>query len=296
MSKPGNSPCACGCGCTRPSTQPRTDSVVLEQRARCLSCSRPDHRALHPSDVSTPLTRPLTPQKELPPALRRLDAEIASRQKAEIYEQSRARWLASLPEKFRESRADHPKIVERLQRLEAGEPGTAGALVFGPVGEGKTFLALGYANMAIEAGYVQPGEVLFGTESELLASAANSSFGEVESALRRLTSPSHRMLIIDDVGRGTWLRDDMRPKVFMLVLDAAWRNNRIVVVTTNLGVKDLEEYIGIGAMDRLRSMCGYTAISLEDRKMRRQVTEASLASTERKLAKRTTPETGRDQP
>lgn len=251
-----------------------------------MACAREDHRAQFPPDYDEETSRPLTVAPASSPALQRLDAEILERQRADIFNVAFGQWLDSLPEKFRASDTDHPKILERLQRIEAGHPGTAGALIFGPVGEGKTFLALGYANRAIKSGLVQPGQVLFGTEAELLAAAANSSFGEVENALKRLTSPANRMIIIDDVGRGTWLREDMRSKVFMLVLDSAWRDNRIVVVTTNLGKTDLEEYIGVGAMDRLRSMCGYAAISLDDRGMRRHTTEAALAKAEESIASR----------
>lgn len=276
----GNTPCGCPCGCTRLSTQPATSSPTLRRRARCVGCSKSEHRAQYPavgeSEEEHAAARPITVDKPLPPALAKLDREIAARQRQEIYDRALAHWLDSLPEKFRKAHTEHPKILERLDRVAAGHPGTAGALVFGQAGEGKTFLALGYANAAIERGLIHPSQVLFGTESELLAAAANMPFSEVQPALRHLTSRQYKMIIIDDVGRGTWLREDMRAKVFMLVLDAAWRDNRIVVITTNLGTDALEDYIGVGAMDRLRSVSGYNAIKLDDRSMRRRVTQASL--------------------
>lgn len=143
----------------------------------------------------------------------------------------------------------------------------------------NTFMSLGYANAAINEGLVHPSQVLFGTEAELLSSAANSTFSEVDLALRRIISPRYKMIVIDDVGRGTWIRDDMRPKVFSLVFDAAYRDNRVLVITTNLIPKDLGEYIGEGAMDRLRSMVGYDALDLTDRGMRERVTREEIQRT-----------------
>ena len=207
------------------------------------------------------------------PDLEALDREIAREQQQAIREQQLQQWYASLPEKFRHATTDHPDVLKKIDQVSAGHPATAGMVITGTVGEGKTWLAIAYANALIERNLLRPNQVLFGTESELLASAANAGFGEVEHRLRRLTSRRIKMIIVDDVGRGTWLREDMRSKVFSLVFDAAWRDNKIVVVTTNLPKENLEEEIGGGAMDRLRSMVGYKSTNLTDRGMRRRVTQ-----------------------
>jgi DNA replication protein DnaC len=269
--------CACPCGCRRLTKHPTTTSPVLIRRARCTTCSTADHRTTNPTPHDPAETaRPLTIPVPLDPDDIELDRQIAEQQRKDIHTEAWARWQASLPEKFRHAHTDNPKILERLRRWEDGHPGTAGAVVLGGVGEGKTFLAVGYANAAIQHGLVKPGDVLYGTEAELLSSAANSAFSEVDKALRRLINPHYRMIVIDDVGRGTWIRDDMRPKVFSLVLDAAWRDNRVIVITTNLIPDDLLTYIGEGAMDRLRSMVGYDAVDLTDRDMRRKTTQQAL--------------------
>lgn len=270
-------PCGCPCGCARPSGAPWVESAVLARRARCEACARPAHRSAHPAAPAGEPARPVTVVARPDPRDAALDARIAAQQQREILAAAWERWQAGLPEKFRGASTDHPKIRERLARWKAGQPGTAGIAILGTHGEGKTWMAVAYANAAIRAGLVRPGDVLYGTEAELLSSAANAAFGDVDRNLRRLIDPRYRMIVIDDVGRGTWLRDDMRPKVFSLVLDAAWRDNRVVVVTTNLVPGDLAEYIGAGAMDRLRSIVGYDAIDLSDRDMRRKVTEEALA-------------------
>lgn len=246
-----------------------------------------------PADQPAPGARPTgaTPRRSMTvpgasaPAdmdMAALDAEIARQQQQEIREQQLQRWHASLPEKFRHATTDHPDVKKKVEQVAAGRAATAGMVITGTVGEGKTWMAIAYANELIERNLLQPNQVLFGTESELLASAANAGFGEVEQRLKALTSRRTKMLIVDDVGRGTWLREDMRSKVFSLVFDAAWRDNKIVVVTTNLPKDKLEEEIGSGAMDRLRSMVDYKSTVLTDRGMRRRTTQEM--STDRRSA------------
>lgn len=232
------------------------------------------------SDAPHTPPRMVTHPASSDPELARLDYEIAKQQRHEIRTQQLQRWRDSLPEKFRYARTDHPDVVKRVEQVAAGTPATAGMVITGTLGEGKTWMAVAYANALIERDLIQPNEILFGTESELLASAANAGFGDVEKRLRALTSRRVKMLIVDDVGRGTWLREDMRSKVFSLVFDAAWRDNKIVVVTTNLPKDNLEEEIGSGAMDRLRSMVGYKSTNLTDRDMRRRITNEMLHAPE----------------
>jgi hypothetical protein len=84
------------------------------------------------------------------------------------------------------------------------------------------------------------------------------------------------MLVIDDVGRGTWLNEAMRPKVFSLVLDKFWSENRVIVITSNLNPAALGEYIGDGAMDRLRSLAGGASVVLDTESKRKLITAEML--------------------
>jgi DNA replication protein DnaC len=197
----------------------------------------------------------------------------------EIWDAQWEKWNASLPEKFQGAYTEHPQILERLARMKTGKQGrgVASAVAIGDTGVGKTYLAVAYANQAIKAGYFKPSEVLFGSEAALLSAAANAQYADVEKAFTKLISGRYKMIIIDDAGRGTWIRDDMRAKVWSLVLDSLYASNRVVVVTTNLPSKELGEYIGEGAMDRLRAMVGYGVILMDD-PQRRKTTEESLAA------------------
>jgi hypothetical protein len=273
--------CVCPCGCTAPSTLPWLGESPLARHARCATCGTDRHLAAHPAGDAdrdaVHRSRAITDLYVPTPADVAAATEARREVHQEIWTSQWDRWQASLPVKFRNAETSHPKVVECLRRLSIGERGIASLAVLGAPGYGKTWLGVAYANAAIKAGFFKPSQVTFGSESELLASVANSTFGEVEKGLRRLTHPSTQMLIIDDVGRGTWLNEAMRPKVFSLVLDKFWSENRVVVITSNLDPAELVTYIGDGAMDRLRSLAGNASLVLDDEPKRRRVTEEMLA-------------------
>jgi DNA replication protein DnaC len=270
--------CACPCGCRLDSTVPASPAAALARHARCVKCGTPKHMNTYP--IAKPddgvrrksITELYVPSEEEAEQSRSAAREVYG----EIWRQQWDHWQASLPEKFRSAETEHAQVKERLRRLAVGERGVASLLVIGPPGSGKTFLSIGMANAAIKAGYFKPSEVLFGSEAELLASVANSGFGEVELGLRKVISPRVKLLVLDDVGRGTWLNEAMRPKVFGYVLDKFWSQNRVVVLTSNLEPAALGEYLGDGAMDRLKSMVGNAVLILDTESKRKKVTEEML--------------------
>lgn len=272
-------PCVCSCGCSKNSTVNMSISKILAKHARCADCSIEEHMDKYPivaaKDKKTPkdITEVYVPSKAEREAAKEAQMEVYE----EIWNSQWEAWQDSLPEKFKNAETEHAQVKERLRRLKSGEYGVASLVVLGAPGLGKTWLAIAYANAAIKAGFFKPSEVLFGSEAELLASAANSSFGEVETGLRKVTNSKIRMIIIDDVGRGTWLNESMRAKVFSLVLDRYWSENRVVVFTSNLAPADLGAYIGDGAMDRLRSLVGGGSLVLDTESKRKKVTEEMLA-------------------
>lgn len=271
--------CSCPHGCIKDTTLRDTGSAALARHARCDECSVESHLDKFPtekpqdSDGRKSITELYIPSEEEQEVARAAQREVFS----EIWMNQWEAWQTSLPEKFRSAETEHAQVKERLRRLEAGERGVASLVVLGAPGFGKTFLSVGYANAAIKAGFVKPSEVIFGSEAELLASVANSGFGEVEVGFRRILSPKVKMLILDDVGRGTWLNEAMRPKVFSLILDKFWSQNRVIVITSNLNSAALAEYLGDGAMDRLRSMVGNASLVLDTESKRRKVTDEMLA-------------------
>lgn len=276
-------PCSCPCSCGNKIPRPSFD--VFIPTARCGPCSSNEHRREYP--IQSPFTRnghdtvpknitpivPLTEQERQ--AARRARQEIDD----ELWANAWHTWQTMLPEKFKNATNNHPMVADKLSRLIQGTAPleTSGVLIRGIVGRGKTWLAIGYANDMIQAGVLHPSQVLFGTESELLASVANAPFAEVEKELKKLTSGRYRCIIVDDIGRGTWLRDDMRAKVFSFVFDKQWAHGNMVIATTNLSRENMTKYMGSAAMDRLLSMCGYSPdVLLEGLDKRKERTNARI--------------------
>jgi DNA replication protein DnaC len=275
--KPAFFACACPCSCGRDSLVPNIGGTALAKHARCAECGVESHLAQHPIHAAPgEYKRNITEIYEPNDYEKELAKKVSDEVRTEIWQQQWEAWQRSIPEKFKNAETEHAQVKERLKRIAAGQNGVAGLVVLGAPGYGKTFLSVAYANAAIKSGFFKPTEVLFGSESELLAGAANSSFGEVEKAIQRVISPKIKMLIIDDVGRGTWLNEAMRPKVFSLVLDKFWSENRVVVLTSNLAPNALGEYIGDGAMDRLRSLAGGASVVLDTESKRKKITEEML--------------------
>lgn len=273
-------PCVCPCACGLASTVSGNLPSALSHYARCKKCSVSKHMKENPI-ISKPAGDELERLGIISVTHKKSETELRSDREAhdevqkDIYDVQFARWLESIPEKFRSAHSKHVGVDERLKLLSEGKMGVASMISQGATGMGKTYLAVAYANAVIKAGFLKPSEVIFGSEADLLASAANAPYAEVEKSFKLLTSGRYKMIIIDDVGRAPWLREDMRPKVWSLIMDALYAHNRMVVVTTNLNKEALEAHMGTGAYDRLRAMVGYKTIVLEDPK-RRQVTEETL--------------------
>lgn len=275
------SKCTCPCGCTADTTI-AVPSEGLKRHARCDRCAQPVHVQTHqgtrvpppPVSPNSRLTRVYVPTEDETRV-----ANVARKAyEQELWDEAWTRWQDSIPIKFRNATTSLPALKRCISQIRSGITAVSGAVISGEVGRGKTWEAVGFANDVIREGLIHPSQVLFGTEGDLLASVANSAYGDVEVGYRRLTSGRYRMIIIDDVGRAAWLREDMRPKIFSRIFDNMWSNNNIVVVTTNLSRDTFEQYIGTAAMARLRSMVGLQSIFLKSSDKREEITKEILAS------------------
>lgn len=130
-----------------------------------------------------------------------------------------------------------------------------GLIFFGKAGTGKTHLAVAIARFIIERKQIP---VRVARIVELLADI-RQTFNEhdgyrVESEtelIRKFTSVS--LLVLDDLGAekvSDWVRE-----VLYRIIDERWLEQRPIIVTTNLNLKELEEKIGERIVSRIAGMC-----------------------------------------
>ncbi|BAF59191.1 MAG: ATP-binding protein [Pelotomaculum sp.] len=133
-------------------------------------------------------------------------------------------------------------------------PCTDGLLFTGQVGSGKTFLACCIANALLDSG--QP--VLFTVVPDLLdqirstydpaRSADEVTEFDILEAARQVP-----LLILDDLGAHNYT-EWTRNKIYSIINYRL--NNRLpLIVTTNIKLDDLEEYLGERTTSRLLEMC-----------------------------------------
>ena len=154
-------------------------------------------------------------------------------------------------------------------------PGTGGSLILaspGTYGVGKTHLVSALANQLVSTfnaalsinGCVapQPRPVAFTTEPTLMA-RIRATFNEgsrendetIYDQLERV-----RLLIIDDVGKDPPRDLSFIQRVWYRLIDARYRSERPVILTTNLTLDEFGAHLGGAVADRLREMCGRKGI------------------------------------
>lgn len=122
-----------------------------------------------------------------------------------------------------------------------------GALLLGPVGCGKTHLAVGLAKIAVALGYT----ALFVNVPEWLQSLLDS-YGQGSSETERTWMDNLRnvdVLVLDDLGAekpSDWMRERL-----YLVVNHRTVTRRVNIVTSNQSLDELETGVGERIMDRL---------------------------------------------
>jgi DNA replication protein DnaC len=135
-------------------------------------------------------------------------------------------------------------------------------------GTGKTHLAISIArlyliqymaNLKLKEIYKTPPQNPVGitSESEIIdkiRASFDTDCDDSESKIvRRYTNT--KLLILDDVGKVTFAKDDFLHRVYFLIIDRIYNNKTGIVLTCNGGMHKLAGHIGEACVSRLYEMC-----------------------------------------
>lgn len=140
-----------------------------------------------------------------------------------------------------------------------------GLLIYGNPGNGKSHMSFCIANKLLSSGT----PVVCVSIDSLLTRIKQTfnkwgSEGEIE-ILNSLTNAD--LLVLDDLG--TENKTEWSISKIYNIIDARYRSNLPVIITTNLSIAELENYYGKRTIDRINEMC--TFYENEDPSVRKEI-------------------------
>jgi DNA replication protein DnaC len=157
---------------------------------------------------------------------------------------------------------DNPKLIKQASAyLDSLTKGSNKSMILwsSRCGTGKTHIATAigkeYINYCADS-VVRCVPVRMVTESELIsrirATYDNQSRESESSIIDEVTKAN--LVIIDDVGKVTFQSRDFIQRVYFLIIDRRYNQNKPVILTSNLGMAKLSGHIGEACVSRLYEM------------------------------------------
>jgi len=167
-----------------------------------------------------------------------------------------------IPRKYRGVSFDRPPVTDiagpvpaavrgYVRRLEENLDAGRGLWFFGPVGTGKTTLAMLVSKAALEAGRSVAIYSLPRLLAEIRTTFEDGARQSYVELLDRLNAVD--LLHVDDVGAektSPWVLEQL-----YAIVNARYEDQRAVVITTNLERAELAEQINERTVSRLEEMC-----------------------------------------
>lgn len=150
----------------------------------------------------------------------------------------------------------HPEVIRNVRdfcrKIDHNLDEGNGRWFQGDVGTGKTLLAMLISKAALESGrsvaiYSVPR--LLSEIKETYEAESKSSYMDL---FERLSSVD--LLHLDDLGaekRTEWVLEQLYS-----IVNERWQDKRSILVTTNLGIDELREQVGMRTVSRLMETCG----------------------------------------
>lgn len=188
---------------------------------------------------------------------------------------------ARIPARYRAALADHPEITDWVREVaEAGRPGPGGApgiaqgrslLIVGTTGTGKTHQAYGAVRSLITVGVRLRWKAT--TAADLYADLRPRPGHDGERELMDMARCP--LLIIDDLGAAK--SSEWTEEITMRLINRRYNEMLPTLITTNLGMADLREYLGDRVASRLTEMTDKVILDGPDRRR-------AIAAERRRLA------------
>ncbi|ATW48237.1 ATP-binding protein [Streptomyces peucetius] len=188
---------------------------------------------------------------------------------------------ARIPERYQAAVADHPAITAWVREVaRAGRPGPGGApgiaqgrslLIVGTTGTGKTHQAYGAVRCLITAGVRLRWKAT--TAADLYADLRPRPGHDGERELMDMARCP--LLIIDDLGAAK--SSEWTEEITTRLINRRYNEMLPTLITTNLGMADLRDYIGDRVASRLTEMTDKVILDGPDRRR-------AIAAERRRLA------------
>lgn len=141
--------------------------------------------------------------------------------------------------------------------------GTAkGFLLTGPTGVRKTGACYALLNALVAAGTVAPNDIVTVSEADWLPPMATvSRFGSDKQIRQQMRADlsGKKVLLLDDLGYGRYPSKEDQMALLLAVLERVENNDILLLVTTNLTLPGLAQWVGPAAWSRLWERVGQSS-------------------------------------